>query len=259
MGKTNIEWCEHSVNPIRARLKDTCSVGHYCEKTSPGCSACYASAFQPRFHMPEFQEQRSNEAIECFLDTSKLEEVLKRKVPTRYFWCSMSDLFGRWVETDWIMQCFQAMMATPQHVHMLLTKRPETVVVLDEELPWRPWIWLGTSVENDKYMWRIAALQQTSAYVKFLSLEPLLGPLPCLDLTGINLVIVGGESGPGARPMHADWVRDIRDQCLEAGAKMFFKQWGGVHKKAAGRLLDGREWNELPSLPRGVSQLALFG
>ena len=224
MGKTSIEWCDFSINPIRARLKDTCYVGHYCEKVSLGCAHCYSSAFQPRFHMPPFQEQRGNEAIEPFLDVTRLDEVLRRKTPTRWFWCDMTDMFGPWVLSEWITQCFRTMVATPQHTHLLLTKRPDAVVLLDEWLPWRPWIWMGTSVENDQCMWRIAELQQTRAFVKFLSLEPLLGPLRCLDLTGIDLVIVGGESGQHARPMDPAWVRDIRDQCLAAGVALFVKQ-----------------------------------
>ena len=257
MGKTSIEWAEHSVNPLRARLKDTCYVGHYCEKVGQGCKHCYSSAFQPRFHMPQFQEQRGNDSIEHFLDATKLEEVLQRKVPTRYFWCSMTDLFGTWVPDAWIQQCFRTMVATPQHIHMVLTKRAPRLTALAFLLPWPANVWLGVSVESAAYTSRIDHLRTTPAAVKFLSLEPLLGPLPHLNLAGIGQVIVGGESGPGARPMALDWVRDIRDQCLTAGVSFFFKQIGGVHKKQTGRMLDGRTWDEMPGVVPQSPQLAL--
>ena len=158
----------------------------------------------------------------------------------------MSDLFQEEVPFDFIRAVFGAMNTYDRHTYQVLTKRPERVVELTGCLPWAPHIWLGVSVENADYQHRIDLLRCTDAAVKFLSLEPLLGPLPRLDLTEIDWVIVGGESGPGTRLMHPMWPLDIRRQCQDAGVPFYFKQWGGSVKKKAGRLLDGREWNEMP-------------
>jgi protein gp37 len=151
MGKTTIGWCDHSTNPIRARKRSTSKVGHYCEKISDGCKHCYSSAMQPRlFGMPEFQAQRADADIELFLHPPALEEVRRRRKPTRYFWCDMSDLFGAWVREEWIAQCFAVMAATPQHIHLVLTKRPERMsawVKTHYPTP-LPHVWLGTSVED---------------------------------------------------------------------------------------------------------------
>mgnify|MGYP001565121779 CR=1 FL=1 len=198
MGKTSIEWADHSVNPIRARLGK--AVGHYCEKVSPGCASCYASRMQSRFGMPEFQEQRRR-GVEPFLDESKLEEVLRRRVPTRYFWEDMSDLFGAWVPDEWIDRCFAVMALAPQHTHLVLTKRaermrdymmvlgrsfprlkaacPEGWAMEFQGLPLIPWplpsVWLGVSVEDQKRAdERIPLLLRTPAAVRFLSVEPML-------------------------------------------------------------------------------------
>jgi protein gp37 len=168
--------------------------------------------------------------------------------PRRVFVNSMSDLFHEGVPDDFIRAVFAAMVATPWHTYQLLTKRSERLAALADGLPWRSHIWLGVSVENEDHAWRIDHLRETPAHVKFLSLEPLIGPLPNLDLSGIDWVIAGGESGPGARPMSPDWVRDIRDQCVAAGTAFHFKQWGGVVKSRTGRQLDGRTWDEQPSL-----------
>jgi protein gp37 len=158
----------------------------------------------------------------------------------------MSDLFHENVPLDYIGRVFTVMRRAHWHRFQVLTKRSERLATLNEELDWAPNIWMGVSVENDPYRYRVDHLRRTSAHVKFLSLEPLLGPLRALDLEGIHWVIVGGESGPGARPMDPAWAVDIRDQCLEAGIPFFFKQWGGRHKKRAGRLLEGRHWDEMP-------------
>jgi protein gp37 len=163
---------------------------------------------------------------------------------------SMSDLFHESVPLDFIQDVFATMAATPQHTYQVLTKRAERAAELSGRLDWLPNIWLGVSVENADYLWRIDYLRQTGALTKFISLEPLLGPLHCLNLKGIDWAIAGGESGPGARPMRVEWVRDIRDQCRAAAVAFHFKQWGGVSKKKTGRLLDGRTWDEFPRQSR---------
>ena len=145
------------------------------------------------------------------------------------------------------------MAEASQHTFQILTKRPERVAEVGNELPWPANVWMGTSVENLDYVWRVKALREVPAKVRFLSVEPLLGPIPRLPLRGIHWVIVGGESGPGARPMDADWVRQIRDRCLSLNVPFFFKQWGGVHKSRTGRELDGRRWDDMPDSSRGAN------
>ncbi len=159
---------------------------------------------------------------------------------------SMSDLFHKEVPVFFIQKAFEVMRNLPQHQFQILTKRAERLAEVSRLLPWTENIWMGVSVENRDYVDRIETLRQTGAQVKFLSIEPLLGPIPELNLTGIDWVIVGGESGPGARPMKKEWVTGIRDQCLGAGVAFFFKQWGGINKKRSGRKLEGRIWNEMP-------------
>jgi protein gp37 len=175
-----------------------------------------------------------------------LELPLTWKTPQAIFVNSMSDLFHQDVPTDFILRVFDVMNRADQHQYQILTKRSGRLLRLDSRLQWADHIWMGVSVENAEYTYRIDDLRQTHAAVKFLSLEPLLGPIPNLDLTGIDWVIVGGESGPGARLMAEHWVTDIRDQCIEAGVPFFFKQWGGINKKKAGRELEGRIWDQMP-------------
>jgi len=260
MGKTSIQWCDYSINPIRARNKKTGAVGHFCEKVSHGCTHCYASALQGRFNLPAFKGARSlptlpigdngcvtvAEDIEVFLDEGKLQEVLRRKKPTRYFWADMTDLFGSWVPDEWLHRCFAAMALTPQHTHQLLTKRPERmreyIVGADgreinfnipgrlmnrEPFDWPlPNVWLGVSVEDQQRKERIDVLRPVPAVIRFLSLEPLLEDLGELNLDGIHLCIVGGESGKDARPCDVAWVRSIVKQCKTAGVAAFCKQLG---------------------------------
>jgi len=158
----------------------------------------------------------------------------------------MSDLFHELVPEEFIQEVFSVMRQVSQHRFQVLTKRSERLKNFSRNLEWTPNIWMGVSVENDEYAYRIDHLRQTGAHVKFLSLEPLLGPIPSLDLTNIDWVIVGGESGPGARPMKKKWVLQIRDKCVAANVPFFFKQWGGTVKKRTGRVLDGKTWNEMP-------------
>ena len=166
--------------------------------------------------------------------------------PQRIFVNSMSDLFHINVPDDFVLEVFDVMKRASWHQFQLLTKRSGRLAALSARLPWPENVWMGVSVESERYRFRINDLRRTEASVRFLSLEPLLGPLPGLDLTGIDWVIVGGESGPGARPMDPDWVRDIRGQCVAAGVAFFFKQWGGTNKKKPGRDLDARTWDEMP-------------
>jgi protein gp37 len=175
-----------------------------------------------------------------------LELPLTWKTPQNIFVNSMSDLFHEEVPLDFIQKVFHIMYSSKWHRFQVLTKRSERLLRLDRRLRWQENIWMGVSVENETYTYRIDHLRNTHAAIKFLSLEPLLGPIPNLNLSGIDWVIVGGESGPYARPMQPGWVLDIRDRCKKAGIPFFFKQWGGVNKKKAGRSLEGRTWNEMP-------------
>ena len=342
MGATSIEWTGHTVNPLRARLKsDPSKVGHYCEKVSPGCSACYASRFQARRGLPAFSgtHGRGLELVEPFLDVSKLREVLHRRKPTTYFWCDMTDMFGRWVSDEQIAACFGVMACTPWHTHQVLTKRAERLPLLSAtiglepfeemvasaaerlaEIVWdsrgserhlyppyagdisrrRVWpgwplpnVWLGVSVEDQQRAdERIPHLLRAPAAVRFLSCEPLLGPLDirhalegrdglghCLvcamparcrcptSFPSIDWVICGGESGPGARPMHPEWARSLRDQCVAASTPYFFKQWGAWAPYEA---VGATEWHQTSAAgaelrgavggPSGEGKLgALFG
>lgn len=177
---------------------------------------------------------------------SVLGHPLKWKKPRLVFVNSMSDLFHEDIEPDFIRRVFDIMNQAGRHTFQVLTKRPEHVLELDQQLSWTPNIWLGVSIETARWGGRLDVLKQTGAHVKFLSLEPLLGRLSTLQLDGIDWVIVGGESGPGARAMRPEWVREIRDNCLESDVAFFFKQWGGPIKKRTGRILDGRTWDEMP-------------
>jgi protein gp37 len=182
------------------------------------------------------------------LQPHMLELPLRWKKPQTIFVNSMSDLFHDDVPFSYIRQVFDVMRRAAWHRFQVLTKRSERLASLNSQLEWAPNIWMGVSVENDKYQFRIDNLRSANAHVKFLSLEPLLGPLTNLNLSDIDWVIVGGESGPGARPMDPAWVTDLRDQCRRARVPFFFKQWGGKNKKQAGRVLEGRTWDQMPCL-----------
>ncbi len=233
MKKTSIEWTESTWNPVTG-----------CTKISPGCKHCYAERMALRLQMMGHPNYVNG--FKPTLHKHLLELPLSWKKPHMIFVNSMSDLFHERVPLMFILRVFDAMRRASWHTFQVLTKRSERLLQLDSEVDWPSNVWMGVSVESEKYTFRIDHLRQTQARVKFLSLEPLLRPLPVLDLRGIHWVIVGGESGPGARPMKKEWVTDIRDQCLASGVSFFFKQWGGVNKKRAGRLLEGRTWDELP-------------
>jgi protein gp37 len=186
------------------------------------------------------------------LDESALDIPLKWKTPKIIFVNSMSDLFHEKVPLEFILKVFSVMQRAQHHTFQILTKRADRLAEVSDELPWPNNVWMGVSVESEEYTDRIDHLRKTRAFIKFLSLEPLLGPLDNLNLTEIDWAIAGGESGPSARRMNPDWVRSIRDQCVDAGVAFHFKQWGGVQKKQTGRVLDGRTWDELPTAKTSV-------
>ncbi len=295
MGRTTIEWAQFTTNPIRARDRETGKVGHWCEKVSAGCANCYSSTLQTfRFHGHPF-DVRFRDKVEVYFEPRALDEVLRRRIPTRWFWCDMTDLFGDWVPYEWLDRIFATMALTPHHRHLVLTKRPARMrayltghaeggrhiwrAAQAIEMPggrdkpdtgWPlPGVWLGVSVEDQRHAdQRIPLLLETPAAIRFVSAEPLLGPItlrapevgdwpeamPTHSIgnpaewddwkywaardRGIRWVIVGGESGPGARPMREAWALALRDQCQAAGVPFFFKQWG-KWLPAVGRTGDG--------------------
>lgn len=230
-----IEWTDATWNPLRG-----------CRKVSPGCKHCYAETFAERFRgVPGHPFEQG---FDLRLVPEALELPLRWRLPKRIFVNSMSDLFQDDVPDTYVAQVFDVMRRAAHHAaFQVLTKRSERLRQLAPRLPWPDNVWIGVSVESAAYLTRIRDLGTIrQAAVRFLSVEPLLAPIPELPLDGIDWVIVGGESGPGARPMDPAWVRDIRDQCAAARVPFFFKQWGGVQKARRGRLLDGRTWDELP-------------
>jgi protein gp37 len=216
-----------------------------CSHISPGCDHCYAEALSKRLQATGAHRYRNG--FQLTFHPEVLPLPLSWRRPRRIFVNSMSDLFHEEVPIDWIRQGFEVMAATPQHSYQILTKRADRVRRLAPALVWSPNVWMGVSVENQVFAFRAKRLAEVPAAVRFLSVEPLLGPVT-LDLTGIDWVIVGGESGPHARPMHPDWARSVRDQCAASGVPFFFKQWGGRTPKAGGRILDGRTWDAFPEV-----------
>ncbi|MAF09939.1 hypothetical protein CMK11_05750 [Candidatus Poribacteria bacterium] len=241
--KSNIEWTEATWNPVTG-----------CTKVSPGCKHCYAELLALRLRA--MGQRKYANGFDVTLHEYTLRDPLKWKRPQMIFVNSMSDLFHEDVPDEYILRVFQAMHAADWHTYQVLTKRSERVASMRDMLPWAPHIWMGVSVESAEYAWRIDHLRESGASVKFLSLEPLLGPLPDIDLAGIDWAIVGGESGPGARPMDAAWVTGLRDRCREKRVPFFFKQWGGVNKKKAGRKLEGETWDEMPT-PRDTRRVRM--
>jgi protein gp37 len=233
--QSGIEWTESTWNPLTG-----------CTKISPGCKHCYAERLALR--LQAMGQPNYANGFRLTLHDHMLEQPFGWKRPQMIFVNSMSDLFHEGVPLDFIQRVFDVMRRASWHTFQVLTKRSGRLLELDSEIDWPSNVWMGVSVENQSYTFRMEHLRGTAARVKFLSFEPLLGPLPALDLRGLDWVIVGGESGPGARPMAEEWVIDIRDQCLADGVPFFFKQWGGVRKKQAGRVLSGRTWNQLPAL-----------
>ena len=230
---SKIEWTEATWNPVTG-----------CTKISHGCKHCYAERMSRRLQAMGVAKYRDGFSVA--VHPSVLRDPLRWRKPKLVFVNSMSDLFHQAVSTAFIEAVFEVMNQASHHTFQVLTKRPARVSELNSRLQWTPNIWLGTSIESEDWLHRLDFLRDTGARTKFLSLEPLLGPLPGLTLDGVDWVIAGGESGPGARTMHPDWVRGIRDSCLESRVPFFFKQWGGVFKKRTGRTLDGRTWDQFP-------------
>ncbi len=239
MSRTAIEWTDVTWNPVTG-----------CDKVSEGCKNCYALRLAERFRGTPGHPYE--QGFDLRLWEERIDQPLHWHQPRTVFVNSMSDLFHEGIPVEFILRIFAVMQEASQHRFQVLTKRHHRLASLAPELPWPPNVWMGVSIENQRWLERADALKSTAAAIKFLSCEPLLGPLD-IDLYGIDWVIVGGESGPGARPMCVQWVTDIRKQCIEARVPFFFKQWGefdsvGVRrgKKAAGRILEGRTWDEMP-------------
>ena len=233
-----IEWTDATWNPVTG-----------CTKITAGCDNCYASRFSERFRGVPGHPFESG--FDLTLRPERLQQPLGWKRPRMIFVNSMSDLFHKEVPREFVDRVFDTMEAADWHVFQVLTKRSS---IMRDYLKRRyrgvtapAHVWLGVSVEDGRAKGRIEHLRQAPAAVRFLSIEPLIGPVGPMTLDGIHWVIAGGESGPGARPMHIDWARDVRDQCAAQGVAFFFKQWGGIRPKTGGRDLDGREWNDLPA------------
>ncbi|MDA7981229.1 MAG: phage Gp37/Gp68 family protein [Alphaproteobacteria bacterium] len=254
MANTSIEWTESTWNPV---------VG--CAVLSPGCTNCYAMRMARRLEAMGQSKYAGTTRISggrakwngvVRVDEESLGTPAAWKTGRMIFVNSMSDLLHKKVPMKFIQKVFSVMRDTPQHTYQILTKRAERLDELALQINWPDNVWMGVSVENADYLYRIDHLRNCGAHTKFLSLEPLLGPLENMDLDGIHWAIAGGESGPGARAMNPEWVRSVRDQCVAAGVAFHFKQWGGVNKKKTGRELDGRTWDQFPKSSREAGILS---
>lgn len=237
MAQSSIEWTEMTWNPVTG-----------CDKLTAGCKFCYAEVMSKRLKAMGVEKYKNN--FKLTIHEDELNTPYTWKKSRVVFVNSMSDLFHKDVPVEFIQKVFKVMRDNPQHIFQVLTKRADILRYYDSEgwLKWSHNIWMGVSVENEKVKNRIDLLRQTGARVKFLSCEPLIGPVPDMNLSGIDWVIVGGESGRKPRPMNEEWVADIKNQCLASDVAFFFKQWGGTNKKKTGRLLEGKTWDEMPEL-----------
>jgi protein gp37 len=233
--RSAIEWTESSWNPVTG-----------CSKVSPGCARCYAETLSLRFRWSPKPWLPEHAAENLLLHEERLEQPLRWRRPRMIFVNSMSDLFHELVPFDFIERVFEVMASAEQHTFQILTKRHERMAELAPNLSWPPNVWMGVSIENRRWVERADYLRRVRAAVRFISAEPLLGPLDSLDLSKIDWLIAGGESGRGHRPVHAEWLRSLRDACEAAGVAFFFKQWGGPRSKSGGRSLDGREHSDMP-------------
>lgn len=237
--RSAIEWTEATWNPVTG-----------CDKVSPGCAHCYAEAFAERWRgIPGHPYEQG---FDLRIWPKRLEQPLKWKRPRMIFVNSMSDLFHERIPDAFIREVFASIEEASWHTFQILTKRPERLVELADTLPWPSNVWMGVSIENRRFVDRADLLRQVPAAVRFISAEPLLGPLDGLDLSEIHWLIAGGESGPRARRAKPEWIRELRDRCQRESVAFFFKQWGGRTPKAGGRLLDGVEYGELPE-PRQLA------
>jgi protein gp37 len=241
--RTPIEWTQATWNPTTG-----------CDRVSPGCDHCYALTLAARLkamgsgkYQRDGDPRTSGPGFGLTVHPAALDVPRRWRAPRMIFVNSMSDLFHAKVPVDFVRQVFAVMTETPQHTYQLLTKRAHRLRRIAEHLDWPPNLWMGVSVENADNLDRVDDLRQVPAAVRFLSCEPLLGPLNGIDLTGIGWVIAGGESGPDARPVNPGWIRQLRDISAAAGVPFFFKQWGGRTAKSGGRTLDGATWSEYPT------------
>ncbi|MBI5558886.1 MAG: phage Gp37/Gp68 family protein [Deltaproteobacteria bacterium] len=234
MSASKIEWTDATWNPVTG-----------CSKISAGCVNCYAERMASR--LKAMGQRNYRNGFEVTLHEHMLEYPLHWKKPRTIFVNSMSDMFHEDISDEFICRVFEVMQKAHWHKFQVLTKRAERLAGLEQKLAWPKNVWMGVTVEKDDYRHRIDLLRNTNAAIKFLSMEPLLSDVPRMNLTGIDWVIVGGESGPGARPMEQTWVESIQSQCEDKNTPFFFKQWGGVNKKKAGRLLHGKTYNERPA------------
>jgi len=264
--RSAIEWCNASWNPVTG-----------CDRVSPGCAHCYALELAPRLRargLAKYARARdggraSGPAFGVTLHPGELERPCRWREPRRVFVNSMGDLFHTDVPFEFVDQVFATMAGCPRHTFQVLTKRPQRMLAYCEQryeqlagelhalgaaatVPW-PNVWLGVSIENARWAWRADVLRDVPAVARFISAEPLLGPLTRLDLSGVDWLIVGGESGPRHRPVHLEWVRELRDLALQVGVAFFFKQWGGRTPRTGGRILDGRQWAQFPATGHEVS------
>ena len=236
-----IEWTEATWNPVTG-----------CDQVSPGCAHCYAKTFAERWR--NIPGHPYEQGFDLRLWSERLQQPLKWTRPRMIFVNSMSDLFHEGVPLEYIEQVFEVMGRAEHHTFQILTKRHERLAEIAGELSWHPNIWIGVSIENRRFVHRADYLRQVDAAVRFISAEPLLGPLDELDLAGIDWLIAGGESGPKHRIVRIEWLRQLRDHCIDEDVAYFFKQWGGHRPKAGGRLLDGRTWDEMPKI--GIAEPA---
>jgi protein gp37 len=231
--RSAIEWTEATWNPVTG-----------CTQISPGCAHCYAKTFAERWRgVPGHPYEQG---FELKLWPERLDQPLRWRRPRVIFVNSMSDLFHEEIPEVFIEEVFRVMGEADWHVFQVLTKRHERLLELCDRLPWPPNVWIGVSIENRRFIHRADYLRQVPAAVRFISAEPLLGPLEDLDLSGVDWLIAGGESGPGHRPVREEWLIELRDRCGEKDVAFFFKQWGGARPKSGGRLLEGRSWDEMP-------------
>lgn len=230
---SKIEWTESTWNPVTG-----------CTKISDGCANCYAEKLALR--LKEMGQKKYSNGFNITLHPETINEPLKWKKPRMVFVCSMSDLFHKDIPSDFILKVFKTMNNAGRHIFQVLTKRPQRLLEIRNEINWTDNIWIGTTVESEKYAYRIKYIKDIPARVKFLSLEPLLSSVGNISLDGIDWVIVGGESGPVSRHVRKEWITDIKDRCEDNGIPFFFKQWGGVNRKKAGKELDGRTFTEIP-------------
>ncbi|MGE3062974.1 MAG: DUF5131 family protein [bacterium] len=242
-GKTKIEWTEMSWNPVTG-----------CTKVSPGCMNCYAEKFAYRLQLMGVKQYKN--AFKVTLQPDALKVPYSWKTPRKVFVNSMSDLFHKDIPLSYIKKVFKVMIDCEHIQFQILTKRSERLLEVNDKLNWSKNIWMGVTVESDEYIYRINDLKKTDAKLKFISFEPLLGPIGRVSLSGIDWVIVGGESGAGARPIKEEWVLKLRDLCENKGIPFFFKQWGGFNKHKTGKLLEGKVYNEYPFESKVINSYA---